>query len=81
MTKTVVLEKINRMPEALMGVVSEILDKLVEGYELGRQSGMDDFTEEELEELDRRYEEMLATPSASVPVEEVIKYMGERHGV
>jgi len=81
MTKAVVLDKINHMPDALMGIVSDVLDRLMQGYEIGKQSGQEDFNDEELDELDRRYEEMLASPSASIPVEEVIKYMREKHGV
>ncbi len=82
MTRTIVLEKINRMPDVLMGTVADVLDKLLEGYEIGKRAEIEiTFSEEELDEIDRRYEEMIAKPGASISLEEVVKYMRERHGV
>lgn len=80
MSRTAVIEKINQMPEPLMDTISDMLDKLLESYQIGRQADVE-FTEEELDEFDRRYEEMLAKPGESKSLEEVVKYMRERHGV
>ncbi len=82
MSRAVILEKINDMPDALMGTVADLLDKLIESYEIGRQStGSEEFTDEELEELDRRYEEMQSDPSASISMEEFKKQMREEYGL
>lgn len=82
MDKAIVLEKINKMPDALMGTVAELLDKLIETYEIGRQSyDSDDFTDEELDEFDSRYQEMVDDPSASISMEEFKKQMKEEYGV
>ncbi|MEK7256636.1 MAG: hypothetical protein AAB316_17915 [Bacteroidota bacterium] len=81
MSKTIVIEKLNQMPESLMGIISTMLDNLLEGYEIGRHITDDEFTEAELNELDRRYEEMLTKPDASYSLEEVLKYMHQTHGL
>lgn len=82
MNKTAVLKKIDKMPDALMGTVAELLDKLIESYELGQRSIItEEFTEEELEELDHRYEEMAAKPEKTISHEELKKYMHEKHGL
>ncbi|HFA48236.1 MAG TPA: hypothetical protein ENJ95_04370 [Bacteroidetes bacterium] len=82
MNRTVVFEKINKMPDALMDTVADLLDKLIESYEIGRQSAdSEEFTDEELDELDRRYEEMIAKPEETISHEDLLKYIHEKHGL
>ena len=52
MEKSVVIHKIEQMPEGLMGIVSDFLDKLVQSFELGIKTGMELSKEEQQEILD-----------------------------
>lgn len=82
MNRTAVQKKIDKMPEALMGTVAELLDKLIESYELGQRSIItEEFTEEELDEFDRRYEEMVANPEDTISHEDLKKHILEKHGL
>ncbi|MEZ4932157.1 MAG: hypothetical protein R2788_08580 [Saprospiraceae bacterium] len=82
MNRTAVQKKIDKMPDALMDTVATLLDKLIETYEIGQQSlGDVDFTEEELEEFDRRDKEIQEDPSASISLAEFKKQMKEEYGV
>lgn len=51
MEKATVIHKIQQMPEPLMGIVSDFLDKLVLSYELGLRSASALSEEEEQEIL------------------------------
>ena len=50
MGKENVIRKINQMPDNLMGIVSDFLDKLVQGYELGLKQG-NELSEAEKQEI------------------------------
>jgi hypothetical protein len=82
MNRTAVQKKIDKMPDALMDTVATLLDKLMETYEIGQQSlGDVDFTDEELEEFDRRDKEIQEDSSASISLAEFKKQMKEEYGV
>ena len=82
MSRIAIHKKIDTMPDALIGMVAELLDKLVASYEIGQQSIIsEEFTDEEIEELDRRYEEMIAKPEETISHEEIVKHIQLKHGL
>ena len=81
MSKTAVIQKINQMPDNLMGIVAEMLDKLMQGYELGRQEEWEEFTEEELAEFDRRFEESVGDPAAQMEWKDIRQQIRAKYGV
>ena len=81
MTKSAVIHKIEKMPDSLMAIVAEVLDKLMEGYELGKQEDWEEFTEEELDEFDHRYEAALNEPGSSILWSEVREQIRGKYGL
>ena len=82
MNRSEVLKKIDSLPDALMEALPNIVDQLIESYELGKLASEEaEFTEKELKELDRRYEEIKNDPSASITFEQFKEQMREKHGV
>lgn len=65
MEKAAVIHKIQQIPEPLMGLVSDFLDKLVQSYELGLLSEKY-LSEEEKQELLNAIAEYEADPSTGV---------------
>jgi len=65
MEKAIVIRKINQMPDNLMGIVSEFLDKLVKGYELGFKQGTE-LSEAEKQEILEALAEYEAQPETGV---------------
>ncbi len=65
MEKAIVINKINQMPDNLMGIVSEFLDKLVQGYELGFKQG-NELSEAEKQEILKALAEYEAQPETGV---------------
>jgi hypothetical protein len=65
MEKAIIIRKINQMPDNLMGIVSEFLDKLVQGYELGFKQG-NELSEAEKQEILEALAEYEAQPETGM---------------
>ena len=65
MDKSLVINKINSMPDSLLGLVSDFLDKLMEGYEIGVKSGSD-LTDDEKKEILAAIDEYETEPETGV---------------
>lgn len=63
--KAVVIKKINQLPDGLMGIVSEFIDKLVEGYELGLRDNIE-LSQNEKKEILEALAEFEANPNTGV---------------
>jgi hypothetical protein len=80
MEKAVVIRKINQMPDNLMGIVSEFLDKLVQGYELGFKQSKE-LSEREQQEILDALAEYDEHPESGVHWETLKTQLSASHGL
>ncbi|MBK9013087.1 MAG: hypothetical protein IPM82_02820 [Saprospiraceae bacterium] len=80
MEKAIVIRKINQMPDNLMGIVSEFLDKLVQGYELGFKQG-NELSEAEKEEILEALAEYEVQPETGVRWENLKTELTTNHAL
>ncbi|MBK8565696.1 MAG: hypothetical protein IPN76_20725 [Saprospiraceae bacterium] len=80
MEKAIVIRKINQMPDNLMGIVSEFLDKLVKGYELGFKQGTE-LSEAEKQEILEALAEYEAHPETGLKWEDLKAELTSSHAL
>lgn len=80
MEKAIVIRKINQMPDNLMRIVSEFLDKLVQGYELGFKQG-NDLSAADKQEILEALAEYEAQPETGVKWEKLKADLTNQHAL
>ncbi|MCF8245849.1 MAG: hypothetical protein K9J37_06715 [Saprospiraceae bacterium] len=80
MEKALVIRKINQMPDNLMGIVGEFLDRLVQGYELGFKQG-NELSETEKQEILDALAEYDAKPETGVKWENLKAELTTNHAL
>lgn len=78
MEKSIVINKINQMPEQLMGIVADFIDKLVQGYELGLRNESE-LTEQEKQEILSALAEYEANPESGIDWGELKAELTEKY--
>lgn len=80
MEKGTVIQKIKEMPDSLMGIVSEFLDKLAQGYEAGLKND-ESLTPEEQKEILEALSDYEAAPDSGIDWETLKQELKNQYSI